>query len=76
MINFLDVEQTSMVHEQVWNQILEIVIKKTRRENEWTHPMSHITVPTMDKTNASNAKGSPNKNPNGLQSPIVFLSCS
>jgi hypothetical protein len=38
--------------------------------------MSHITVPTMDKTNASNAKGSPNKNPNGLQSPIVFLSCS
>ena len=35
MIDFLDVEQTSMVDEQVWNQILEIVIKKTRRENEW-----------------------------------------
>jgi hypothetical protein len=35
--------------------------------------MSHVTAPTRAKINASKAKGSPNKNPNGLQSPIIVL---
>lgn len=32
--------------------------------------MIHITAPTTDKTSATNANGSPSRNPNGLQSPI------
>jgi hypothetical protein len=53
--------------------VLAKELRKAKR-SKWTHPMSHITAPTMAKINASKAKGSPNKNPNGLQSPIIFLS--
>lgn len=57
-----------------WNSyVLAKELRKAKR-SKWTHPMSHITAPTMAKINASKAKGSPNKNPNGLQSPIIFLS--
>lgn len=44
----------------------KIIIKKT-------HPRTQITAPITDRTNATSAKGSPNKKPNGLHSPILCL---
>lgn len=50
--------------------------EQRRRTQKKTHPMTHTTAPTTDNNNATSAKGSPSKKPNGLQSPIFSLSLS
>ena len=46
--------------------------EKIRGKERWTtHPIIQTTAPTTDKSNATSAKGSPSKKPNGLQSPIL-----